>query len=68
MMAFRLACDIAKFSEALTPTDQKNIEWTHTTGTRMQVVLEGSESLYDHAMLRMDVVQGTTLLVGCRVC
>ena len=67
-MAFNVAFDIAKFSEALTSPDHNKIEWTHTTGKHMQCLLEGSDSRYDNATLRVDVFQGTTLLVSFENC
>lgn len=61
-MAFNLAFDVIKFSESITPPGPVQIDWTHILGANLQVVLEGSDD--DFVLLRMDVVQGTTFLVG----
>lgn len=66
-MAFNLTFDIVKFSEALSPSGSAAIQWTHTTGRNLQLVLEGSDSRYNNATLRLDAFQGTTLLVGLGV-
>lgn len=63
-MAFQVSFDVLKFSEALSDPGPTKIDWTHVTAPNIQVLLEGSDSRLDEHILRMDVVQGTTFLVG----
>lgn len=63
-MAFSLVFNLDKFSQALSPPGTGKISWTHTTAPSLQVVLEGSDITHSHAMLRLEVFEGTTLLVG----
>lgn len=63
-MAFKITFDVTKFSEALSAPGPTKIDWTHITASNMQVVLKGSDSRFSDGNLHMDVVQGTTFLVG----